>query len=178
MCGHMTTFQVRDWLKVTRSAINVYIYIYKHNNLVSALAMRAVTEMLVRQQSQVSVYTCTVRNTPTSTHPLIQPTQSRTAAISTGLMLNDHSNPYIQSTTVLSDNTCMMMRTYILRGSYVCWRRACGRLRHCHCSGSRLFHCLLYWLLVRDGEVGTGSGDGEVGRGSGDGEVGRGRGGG
>ena len=25
--------------------------------------------------------------------------------ICTGLMLNDHSNPYIESTTVLSDNT-------------------------------------------------------------------------
>ena len=74
-------------------------------------------------------------------------------------------------------NTCMMMRTYILRGScYVCWRRACGRLRHGHSSGSRLFHCLLYWLLVRDGEVGRGRGDGEVGRGRGDGEVGRGSG--
>ena len=26
-------------------------------------------------------------------------------SICTGLMLNDHSNPYIESTTVLSDNT-------------------------------------------------------------------------
>ena len=33
--------------------------------------------------------------------------------ICTGLMLNDHSNPYIESTTVLSDSTLLIGFVYL-----------------------------------------------------------------
>ena len=42
-------------------------------------------------------------------------------SICTGLMLNDHSNPYIESTTVLSD-------IYILYS----WREACYDVAHAY----------------------------------------------
>ena len=38
-------------------------------------------------------------------------------SICTGLMLNDHSNPYIESTTVLSDATGFISHTCSLYGS-------------------------------------------------------------
>ena len=40
-------------------------------------------------------------------------------SICTGLMLNDHSNPYIESTTVLSD-TYMYVHVYVLSNCFFC----------------------------------------------------------
>ena len=42
-------------------------------------------------------------------------------SICTGLMLNDHSNPYRESTTVLSDNYYLCVRVIIIGHSiYIC----------------------------------------------------------
>ena len=35
--------------------------------------------------------------------------------ICTAIMLNDHSNPYIESTTVLSDTECLLSFTQIIK---------------------------------------------------------------
>ena len=39
--------------------------------------------------------------------------------ICTGLMLNDHSNPYIESTTVLSDTNIIILCLYQVRRKQV-----------------------------------------------------------
>ena len=52
-------------------------------------------------------------------------------SICTGLMLNDHSNPYIESTTVLSD-TYMYVHVYVLSNFFfLCCTLYCLNMMFC-----------------------------------------------